>query len=95
MLEELGIGLVPYSPLGKGYLTGKMDENTTFDKTDFRSSIPRFTPEARVANRAMVDLLGEIEKAHECYTRTDCTGVAAGAETVDCSHSGYDEAPSP
>ncbi len=59
-LEELGIGLVPYSPLGKGYLTGKMDENTTFDKTDFRSSIPRFTPEARVANRAMVDLLGEI-----------------------------------
>ena len=62
MLEELGIGLVPYSPLGKGYLTGKMDENTTFDKTDFRSSIPRFTPEARVANRAMVDLLGEIGK---------------------------------
>jgi aryl-alcohol dehydrogenase-like predicted oxidoreductase len=62
MLEELGIGLVPYSPLGKGFLTGKMDENTTFDKTDFRSSIPRFTPEARVANHAMVDLLGVIGK---------------------------------
>jgi aryl-alcohol dehydrogenase-like predicted oxidoreductase len=62
MLEELGIGLVPYSPLGKGFLTGKRDENTTFDKTDFRSSIPRFTPEARVANQALVDLLGAIGK---------------------------------
>jgi aryl-alcohol dehydrogenase-like predicted oxidoreductase len=62
MLEELGIGLVPFSPLGKGFLTGKIDENTTFDKTDFRSSVPRFTAEARVANQAMVDLLGEIGK---------------------------------
>jgi len=59
-LEELGIGFVPYSPLGKGFLTGKMDENTTFDKTDIRSSIPRFTPEARIANQALVDLLGKI-----------------------------------
>ncbi len=59
-LEELGIGLVPYSPLGKGYLTGKMDEKTTFDSTDFRSSLPRFTPEALRANQALVDLLGRI-----------------------------------
>jgi aryl-alcohol dehydrogenase-like predicted oxidoreductase len=59
-LEELGIGFVPYSPLGKGFLTGKMDENTTFDKTDFRSTLPRFTPEALKANQALVDLLGAI-----------------------------------
>jgi aryl-alcohol dehydrogenase-like predicted oxidoreductase len=59
-LEELGIGFVPYSPLGRGFLTGKMNENTTFDSTDFRNTLPRFTPEARKANRALVDLLGEI-----------------------------------
>ena len=59
-LEELGIGFVPYSPLGRGFLTGKIDANTTFDSTDFRSSLPRFTPEARKANRALVDLLGMI-----------------------------------
>ena len=59
-LEELGIGFVPFSPLGKGFLTGKMDENATFDKTDIRSIIPRFTPEARKANQALVDLLGMI-----------------------------------
>src|SRR5881398_2051870 len=59
-LEELGIGFVPYSPLGKGFLTGKMNENTTFDSSDFRSALPRFTPEARKANQALVDLLGEI-----------------------------------
>ncbi len=59
-LEELGIGLVPYSPLGKGFLTGKIDENTSFDSTDFRNTLPRFTPEARKANQALVDLLGEI-----------------------------------
>ena len=59
-LEELGIGLVPYSPLGKGFLTGKMDENTNFDSTDFRSTLPRFTPEALKANQALIDLLGRI-----------------------------------
>lgn len=59
-LEELGIGLVPYSPLGKGFLTGKMNETTTFDSTDFRSSLPRFTPEALKANQALVDLLAKI-----------------------------------
>ena len=59
-LEELGIGFVPYSPLGKGFLTGKIDENTTFDSSDFRNTLPRFTPEARKANQALVDLLGRI-----------------------------------
>jgi aryl-alcohol dehydrogenase-like predicted oxidoreductase len=58
-LEELGIGFVPYSPLGKGFLTGKIDENTTFDSSDFRNILPRFTPEARKANQALVDLLGK------------------------------------
>ena len=59
-LEELGIGLVPFSPLGKGFLTGKIDEKTTFDKSDFRNIVPRFTLEARKANQALVDLLGAI-----------------------------------
>jgi aryl-alcohol dehydrogenase-like predicted oxidoreductase len=59
-LEELGIGLVPYSPLGRGFLTGKIDENATFDRSDFRSTLPRFTPEALKANQALVDLLGKI-----------------------------------
>jgi len=61
-LEELGIGFVPFSPLGRGFLTGKMNENTTFDSTDFRNTLPRFTPEARKTNRALVDLLGQIAK---------------------------------
>jgi aryl-alcohol dehydrogenase-like predicted oxidoreductase len=59
-LEELGIGFVPYSPLGKGFLTGKMDEKTTFDSSDFRSTLPRFTPEALKVNQALIDLLGKI-----------------------------------
>jgi aryl-alcohol dehydrogenase-like predicted oxidoreductase len=59
-LEELGIGFVPFSPLGKGFLTGKVDENTKFDSTDIRSSIPRFTPEARKANQTLIELLGRI-----------------------------------
>ncbi|MDB5063506.1 MAG: aldo/keto reductase [Mucilaginibacter sp.] len=59
-LEELGIGFVPFSPLGKGFLTGKIDKNTEFDKTDFRNIVPRFSPEARKANQALVDLLGKI-----------------------------------
>ena len=61
-LEELGIGFVPYSPLGKGFLTGKMDEKTELGKDDFRSTLPRFAPQARKANLALVDLLGEIGK---------------------------------
>ena len=64
-LEELGIGFVPFSPLGKGFLTGKIDEHTTFDSTDFRNTVPRFTPEARKANMALVDVLAEIaERKH-------------------------------
>jgi aryl-alcohol dehydrogenase-like predicted oxidoreductase len=59
-LEELGIGFVPFSPLGKGFLTGKIDENTTFDSTDFRNTLPRFTPQARKANQAVTDLLGAL-----------------------------------
>ena len=59
-LEELGIGFVPFSPLGKGFLTGKIDENTTFDSSDFRNIVPRFTPENRKANQTLVDLLGRM-----------------------------------
>jgi aryl-alcohol dehydrogenase-like predicted oxidoreductase len=59
-LEELGIGFVPFSPLGKGFLTGKIDETTTFDSSDFRNTVPRFTPENRKANQALVDLLGKV-----------------------------------
>jgi aryl-alcohol dehydrogenase-like predicted oxidoreductase len=62
MLEELGIGLVPYSPLGKGFLTGKMDAKTTFGSTDFRSTLPRFTPAALQANQVLIDLLAKIGK---------------------------------
>jgi len=62
-LGELGIGFVPFSPLGKGYLTGKIDENTTFDSTDFRNTVPRFAPEARKANQALVALLKDIAQA--------------------------------
>ena len=62
-LEELGIGFVPYSPLGKGFLTGKINENTTFDSSDFRNRLPRFTPEARQANKSLVDLLGRIAES--------------------------------
>ena len=59
-IEELGIGFVPYSPLGKGFLTGKMNENTTFDKTDFRNTVPRLSPENRKANQVFVDLLATV-----------------------------------
>ena len=62
ILEELGIGFIPYSPLGRGFLTGKMNEKTAFDSTDFRNTLPRFTPEARKANRALVDSLGTIAR---------------------------------
>ncbi len=61
-LEELGIGFVPFSPLGKGFLTGAIDETTAFEKNDFRNIVPRFTPEARKANQALVQLLGRVAK---------------------------------
>src|SRR5512144_2890030 len=65
LLEELGIGFVPFSPLGKGFLTGKIDETTSFDSTDFRSSVPRFSAENRKANQALVELLGEVARRKE------------------------------
>jgi aryl-alcohol dehydrogenase-like predicted oxidoreductase len=67
-LEELGIGFVPHSPLGRGFLTGKMDESTTFDSTDFRSTLPRFTAEALKANQALIDLLGAIAEQKQATT---------------------------
>ncbi|HVY92745.1 MAG TPA: aldo/keto reductase [Bryobacteraceae bacterium] len=68
VLEELGIGFVPFGPLGKGFLTGKIDENTEFDKNDFRNTVPRFAPEARKANRALVDLLAAIAQRKQATT---------------------------
>jgi aryl-alcohol dehydrogenase-like predicted oxidoreductase len=62
-LEELGIGFVPFSPLGRGFLTGKIDENTKFDSSDFRNSLPRFAPEARKANQALVEMLSRIARS--------------------------------
>ena len=95
VLEELGIGLVPYSPLGKGFLTGKMDETTELGKTDFRSTLPRFTPEARKANQAVVDLLTSIGKQKNATPAQIALAWLLSAEAVDCADSGYDEASSP
>jgi aryl-alcohol dehydrogenase-like predicted oxidoreductase len=80
-LEELGIGFVPFSPLGKGFLTGKIDENTTFDKNDFRNIVPRFTTEARKANQAMVDLLNRIAE-QKGGTGLPATGMHATAAQI-------------
>ena len=93
-LEELGIGLVPYSPLGKGFLTGKIDENTTFDSTDFRSTLPRFTPEALKANQALIDLLGSIARTEKGDPGPDRAGLAAGPEAVDRSDPRHHQAES-
>ena len=94
-LEELGIGFVPFSPLGKGFLTGKISEDTKFDNTDFRNIVPRFTPENRKANQALVDLLGEHRETEEGDACSDRAGLAAGAEAVDRSDPGHDQAASP
>ena len=94
-LEELGIGFVPFSPLGKGFLTGKIDENTTFDSSDFRNIVPRFTAEARKANQTLVDLLREIAGSEESNARADSTRVAVGPEAMDRSHSRHDKTSSP
>ncbi len=93
--EELGIGLVPYSPLGRGYLTGKIDETTTFDSSDIRSRNPRFTQEAIKANRAVIDLLERIAREKGCYPRPDRTGLAAGTKALDRADSGLTQARSP
>ena len=79
--EELGIGFVPFSPLGKGFLTGKIDANTQFGKDDFRNIVPRFSPEARQANQALVDLLDRDRDRQEGDAGADRTGVAARAES--------------
>ena len=94
-LEELGIGFVPYSPLGKGFLTGAIKEDTKFESSDFRSTLPRFTPEALKANQALIDLLGSIAQAEEGDSCSDRTRMAARPETVDCSDPGHDEAEPP
>ena len=93
-LEELGIGFVPFSPLGKGFLTGKIDETTTFDSTDFRNIVPRFTPEARKANQALVDLLGTIARTQEGDPGADRARLAAGPEAMDCSDPRHHQAAS-
>ena len=92
MLEELGIGFVPYSPLGKGFLTGKINEGTTFDSTDLRSRIPRFTIEARKANQALVDPADRHRQTEEGDTRSDRARVAARPKAVDCSDPRYHQA---
>ena len=81
--------------LGKGYLTGKIDENTTFDASDFRNTVPRFSPEARKANQALVDLLGNIAAQEKRDACADRARVAFGPEAVDRADSGNDEAASP
>ena len=93
-LEELGIGFVPFSPLGKGFLTGKIDENTTFDSTDFRNVVPRFTPENRKANQAFVEWLTTFADTQEGDAGADRARLAAGAEAVDRADSRHDEASS-
>ena len=90
-LEELGIGFVPFSPLGKGFLTGKIDDTTTFDSSDFRSSVPRFTAENRKANQSLVDLLQSIAQRKQATRRSDRAGVAPGAAAVDRADSRHDE----
>src|SRR3984893_944449 len=92
--EELGIGFVSFSPLGAGFLTGKIDTNTTFDPADFRNISPRFTTEARAANQAVVDLQKN-RGSERRHAGADRACMAALTETVGCSDSGYDEAPAP
>ena len=94
-LEELGIGFVPFSPLGKGFLTGKIDANTKFDSTDFRSSVPRFSPENRKANQALVDLVSSFAEQKQGNAGPDRTRLAACEEAVDRSDPWHNEAGAP
>ncbi len=91
LLEELGIGMVPYSPLGKGYLTGKISSTDDIGKSDFRSTLPRFQAEALSANQAVVDLLARIAADKNATPGPDCAGLAAGAEAVDRAHPRHHE----
>ena len=92
--EELGIGFVPWGPLGAGFLTGKIDATTTFDANDFRNAVPRFTPEARAANLALVDLLKRIAEQKQRDTSANRARVAARAEALDRADSRHHEAAS-
>ncbi len=86
VLEELGIGFVPFSPLGKGFLTGKIDENTRLNASDFRNTIPRFAPNARKSNLALVDLLGTIAKRKNATPAQIARSMAVSSKAVDCPH---------
>ena len=88
-LEELGIGFVPFSPLGKGFLTGKINEETKFDSTDFRHGVPLFSPEARKANQALIDLIGKFVE-QEKATPAQIALAWVGPEPVNRTHSGND-----
>ena len=90
-LEELGIGFVPFSPLGKGFLTGKIDENTKLDSTDFRNTVPRFSPENRKANQALVDLLNRFAQGKKCNTCSNCISMVACTKAMDCSYSRHNK----
>ena len=94
VLEELGIGFVPFSPLGKGFLTGQIKADTKFDSTDFRNNVPRFSAENRKANQALVDLIGRFAAEEEDDARAGRAGVVAGAEAMDRADSRHDEAAS-
>jgi aryl-alcohol dehydrogenase-like predicted oxidoreductase len=92
VLEELGIGFVPFSPLGKGFLTGKIDDSTAFGANDVRSTLPRFQGDARKANEGLVAMIGDVAK------RRDATGgacVASRAALVDRADSGHQQATPP
>ena len=91
-LEELGIGFVPFSPLGKGFLTGKIDADTKFDSTDFRSTVPRFNAENRKANQALVDLRQLLSRTEEGNPCADRTCLAPCQKAVDRSHPRHDQA---
>ena len=93
--EELGIGFVPWGPLGAGFLTGKIDATTTFDANDFRNAAPRFTAEARAANLALVDVLTRVAERKERDAGAARAGVAPGAEAVDRADSRNHEATPP
>lgn len=86
VLEELGIGFVPFSPLGAGLLAGQIDENTRFDPSDFRNHVPRFSQQARKANMVLVHAVQAEADRKGCYTSTDCPGIVVGTEAVDRSH---------
>ena len=91
-LEELGIGFVPFSPLGKGFLTGKITEETKFDTTDFRNIVPRFTAENRKANQAVVDLVGKFAEQKKDHAGADCACMDSGAETLDGAYPRHNQA---